>query len=193
MIAPVVYPLSPSDEGYGTSSTIRSDLHVTTERYTEDRQGCFQTLATRSMSEKPLSKMRAYRRQLALQNHLRNIQEELALVSYQPSSTETTLIARYVDMLGSDPAGKRCFDILGTWIQSIPSRIGSNKMLDLAVQFLVDSHATYRDDMYSKRKVARASKNKALKELQLAVMDTNKGTTYDVLLATKLHYAAEVG
>jgi hypothetical protein len=124
--------------------------------------------------------------------HLRKLQEEINLVLYQPSSTETTLISRYVGMLGSDPAGKQPFEILGTWIQSIPSRIGSNRMLDLAVQFLVDSYATYRDDMHSRRKVARASKSKALKELQLVMMDTGNKTTYDVLLATKLHYAAEV-
>lgn len=95
-------------------------------------------------------------------------------------------------MLGPDPIGRQPFEILGTWIQSIPSRIGSNKMLDLAVEFLVDSYGTFRDDTHSRRKVAKASKAKALKELQLVVMNTNTNTTYDVLLATKLHYAAEV-
>ncbi|CAN9225144.1 unnamed protein product [Alternaria alternata] len=94
-------------------------------------------------------------------------------------------------MLGPDPIGRQPFEILGTWIQSIPSRIGSNKMLDLAVEFLVDSYGTFRDDTHSRRKVAKASKAKALKELQLVVMSTNTNTTYDVLLATKLHYAAE--
>ncbi|KAI4688215.1 uncharacterized protein J4E84_005145 [Alternaria hordeiaustralica] len=135
--------------------------------------------------------MREYRQNLALQVHLQKLREESPLASYQPSSPETTLISRYVGVLGPEPAGRQPFEVLGTWIQSIPSRIGSNKMLDLAVQFFVDSHATYRDDMHSKRKVARASKAKALKELQLAVMNTDNKVTYDILLATKLHYAAE--
>ncbi|KAI4615212.1 hypothetical protein J4E83_006938 [Alternaria metachromatica] len=135
--------------------------------------------------------MREYRQNLALQVHLQKLREESPLVPYQPSSPETTLISRYVGVLGPEPAGRQPFEVLGTWIQSIPSRIGSNKMLDLAVQFFVDSHATYRDDMHSKRKVARASKAKALKELQLAVMNTDNKVTYDILLATKLHYAAE--
>ncbi|KAI4673083.1 uncharacterized protein J4E78_001589 [Alternaria triticimaculans] len=136
--------------------------------------------------------MREYRQNLALQVHLQKLREESPLASYLPSSPETTLISRYVGVLGPEPAGRQPFEVLGTWIQSIPSRIGSNKMLDLAVQFFVDSHATYRDDMHSKRKVARASKAKALKELQLAVMNTDNKVTYDILLATKLHYAAEV-
>ncbi|KAI4617054.1 uncharacterized protein J4E87_008567 [Alternaria ethzedia] len=135
--------------------------------------------------------MREYRQNLALQLHLQKLREESPLVPYQPSSPETTLISRYIGVLGPEPAGRQPFEVLGTWIQSIPSRIGSNKMLDLAVQFFVDSHATYRDDMHSKRKVARASKAKALKELQLAVMNTDNKVTYDILLATKLHYAAE--
>ncbi|KAI4660114.1 uncharacterized protein J4E79_005918 [Alternaria viburni] len=135
--------------------------------------------------------MREYRQNLALQVYLQKLREESPLVPYQPSSPETTLISRYVGVLGPEPAGRQPFEVLGTWIQSIPSRIGSNKMLDLAVQFFVDSHATYRDDMHSKRKVARASKAKALKELQLAVMNTDNKVTYDILLATKLHYAAE--
>jgi len=197
-----VYPLSCSDEdsrsssatpySASSSSTTLSDLCITTERHTEDRQGCFQTLAPRSRSRMQPSKMREYRQNLALQVHLQKLREESPLVPYQPTSPETTLISRYVGVLGPDPAGRQPFEVLGTWIQSIPSRIGSNKMLDLAIQFFVDSHATYRDDMHSKRKVARASKAKALKELQLAVMKTDNKVTYDILLATKLHYAAEV-
>ena len=197
-----VYPLNSPDEGSsssattsfstGSTSTNSSDLCITTERHTEDRQGCFQTLAPRSRSRMQPSKMREYRQNLALQAHLQKLREESPLVPYQPSSPETALISRYVGVLGPDPAGRQPFEVLGTWIQSIPSRIGSNKMLDLAVQFFVDSHATYRDDMHSKRKVARASKAKALRELQLAVMNTDNKVTYDILLATKLHYAAEV-
>jgi hypothetical protein len=65
-------------------------------------------------------------------------------------------------------------------------------MLDNAVEFLVNSHAAYRDGMLSKRKVARLTKAKALRELQLVVLNTQGRPTYDVLLATKMHFAAEV-
>jgi hypothetical protein len=82
--------------------------------------------------------------------------------------------------------------ILGTWIQSIPSRVGSNPMLDFAVEFLIDSHAVYWDDSYSKRQVASATKSKALRELQLAVSQSQTRNTYEMVLATKMHYAAEV-
>ncbi|KAL1798453.1 hypothetical protein ACET3X_002490 [Alternaria dauci] len=188
---PVTYPLTPSDEDIDSSSTTPPNLCVTTERHAEDGQGYFQTLALRSKVKSRLSEKRKNRQQRVLQAYLCKLREEHTLVVHQPSSDETTLIARYVSMLGPDPMGKQPFGILGTWIQSIPSRIGSNKMLDLAVEFLVDSYGTFRDDMHSRRKVAKATKAKALKELQLIVMSTDNQTTYDVLLATKLHYAAE--
>jgi hypothetical protein len=124
--------------------------------------------------------------------HLQHLQEESALVSVRPSSPETTLIARYIDMLGSQSPGKQPLSILGTWVQSIPSRIGSSRMLDLAAEFLINSYSTYRDDTHSKRKLARATKAKALRELQLIVLSAQTAPKYEVLLATKMHYAAEV-
>ena len=189
---PITYSLAPSDEEFTSPSTTPPNLCVTTERRAEDGQGYFQTLAPRSKYRSHLSKKKINKQQRALEAYLWKLSEENTLVAHQPSSPETTLIARYVGMLGPDPIGRQPFEILGTWIQSIPSRIGSNKMLDLAVEFLVDSYGTFRDDTHSRRKVAKASKAKALKELQLVVMSTNTNTTYDVLLATKLHYAAEV-
>jgi hypothetical protein len=65
-------------------------------------------------------------------------------------------------------------------------------MLDLAVEFLVDSHAVFWNDSYSKRQAAGATKSRALKELQLAVSQDCTRNTYEMVLATKLHYAAEV-
>lgn len=65
-------------------------------------------------------------------------------------------------------------------------------MMDLAVEFFVNSFDVYWHDTHSKRSLAIASKEKALKELQLFVFNANNRPTYDVLLATKMHYAAEV-
>lgn len=95
-------------------------------------------------------------------------------------------------MLGPETSEMQPLSILGTWIQSIPSRIGSSRMLDLAVEFLLNSYTTFWNDTHSAQKAARASKAKALKELQLVVINTQTESSYEVLLATKMHYAAEV-
>jgi hypothetical protein len=64
--------------------------------------------------------------------------------------------------------------------------------MDLAAEFFVNSFAVYCNNTYSQKSLARASKEKALKELQLFVYSSSNRPTYDVLLATKMHYAAEV-
>lgn len=189
---PVVYSLSSSEPETASSSSSTSDLRITTERHAENGQGFFQTLAPRAKTKSQKSKKKSNQQQRALETYLQQLQETSAIASYRPVSPETTLITRYIGMLGSDPAGKQPLAILGTWIQSIPSRIGSNRMLDLAAEFLVNSYAAYRDGMHSKRKLATQSKAKALKELQLVVLGIQNKTTYDVLLATKMHFAAEV-
>jgi hypothetical protein len=188
---PVVYSLDGSKNDTSSSST-PSDLQITAERRAENGQGAFSTLAPISKPKIQSSKKRSNHRKRALEAHLQHLQEESSVALYQPSSDETTLIARYIGMLGSETAAKQPISILGTWIQSIPSRIGTNAMLDNAVEFLVNSHAAYRDCMLSKQKVARVSKAKALRELQLVVLNTQNRPRYDVLLATKLHFAAEV-
>lgn len=65
-------------------------------------------------------------------------------------------------------------------------------MLDLAVEFLIDSHAVYWDDCYTKRQIVSATKSKALEQLQLSVSHSQSCNTYEMALATKMHYAAEV-
>jgi hypothetical protein len=190
---PVVYSFSPSEEMETPSSSTSSELRITTERQAGDGQGFFQTLAPTSKSKPRQSKKKINQQQRALEAYLQHLKEESAIIPYQPSSPETTLIARYIGMLGPDLSGKQPFAILGTWIESIPSRIGQSRMLDLAAEFLVNSYAAYRDGMHSKRGLAKATKAKALKELQLVVLDAQNQPTYDVLLATKMHFAAEVG
>ncbi|KAF1846184.1 uncharacterized protein K460DRAFT_377460 [Cucurbitaria berberidis CBS 394.84] len=189
--APVVYTLDSSADEHASSSSPPSDLRITAEREAENGHGFFQTLAPKSKPRIRPSKKQAAHQKRTLERYLQKLQEDSALVPVGPSSPETTLIARYINMLGSETSGKQPLSILGTWIQSIPSRIGSNHMLDLAVEFLVNSYTVYWDDTFSKRKVARASKAKALKELQLVVMNAQGVPSYEVLLATKMHYAAE--
>jgi hypothetical protein len=189
--ASVVYSLSGSEQDTSSSLT-PSDLHVTTERRAENGQGSFSTLAPISRPKAQTSKKKINSRMRALEAYLQNLQEQSIAVLYQPSSDEAALIARYICMLGSGSLDKQPISILGTWIQSIPSRIGSNRMLDFAAEFMINSYAVFRDDMHSKRKLARVSKAKALRELQLVVMSARGRSTYDLLLVTKMHFAAEV-
>ncbi|KAF2621490.1 hypothetical protein BU25DRAFT_495685 [Macroventuria anomochaeta] len=190
-VAPVVYTLESSE---GTSSSFSStplELRVSTQRKAEFGRGTFQTLAPVSVAKNRRSEKAAVHRRKTLDAYLRHLQLEASLALIRPSSAESTLVARWVDMLGSAPENSRPLSILGTWIQSIPSRVGSNLMLDLAVEFLIDSHAVYWDDSYSKRQIASATKSKALRELQLAVFQSQTRNTYEMVLATKMHYAAE--
>ncbi|XPT04526.1 hypothetical protein M3J09_013602 [Ascochyta lentis] len=190
-VAPVVYTLEPFEDTSNSSSSKSSELRVSTQRKAESGSGTFQTLAPVSVAKLHPSKKISAQRKKALEIYLQRLQSEASLALIRPSSAESTLIARWVNMLGSAPADSRPLSILGTWIQSIPSRVGSNTMLDLAVEFLVDSHAVYWEDSYSKRQVASMTKSRALKKLQLAVSQTENHNTYDMVLATKLHYAAE--
>jgi hypothetical protein len=190
-VAPVIHTLEDTEESPLSVST-PANLHVTTEREAENGRGFFQTLAPLSKRKAALSRKAAAQQRKKLELYLQHLQAEAALTTIKPSSSETTLIARYIDMLGPGNVDYQPLAILGTWIQSIPSRIGSNRMMDLAVEFFVDSFAVYWDDTHSKRSLASASKEKALKELQLFVLNTNNKPTYDVILATKMHYAAEV-
>ena len=193
MVEPVIYALHSSEQAMPSTGSTQSDLRTTSGRQAEDGQGFFQTLAPTSKPKIRPSKKKEAHQKKALELYLQRLQEESALISARPSSPETTLIARYIDMLGSDSYERQPLSILGSWIQSIPSRIGSNPMFDLAVEFFVNSYAVYMDETHSKRKLTRSSKAKALRELQLVVLNTQNGPSYDVLLATKMHYAAEVG
>ena len=191
-VAPVVYELEPPKNLATTTASTASDLHTMTEREAENGQGVFKTLAPLAKSKIERSRKATAQQRRKLESYLQNLQAERAMRTIRPSAPETTLIARYIDMLGPEQTDRQPLSILGTWVQSIPARIGSNTMMDLAVEFLIDSYAVFWNDTFSKRRVARASKEKALKELQVVVLQANSKPAYEILLATKMHYAAEV-
>lgn len=190
-IAPIVYALESSPTESSSSISTPSDLQITTERDAGNGHGTFQTLTPLSRRKNPASRRTAAYRQKKLEEHLQALLAESAVSTIRPSSSESTLIREYINILGSNSAELQPLSILGTWIQTIPSRIGHNRMIDLAVEFFVNSFAVYYDNSYSRRAQATASKERALKELQLTVLKANSRPTYDVLLATKMHYAAE--
>lgn len=184
-----MYVLNSSEDGSISPNSTTSGLRLTTEREADDGKGVFRTLA---LKPKPQSRKAANAQKKKLKTHLLRLYCQSALTAHRPSSPESTLIGRYIDMLGSGPSNHQPLSILGTWIHSIPSRIGSNHMIDLAVEFLINSYAVYWDNSHSNRMLAQATKAKALKELQFMVCETKEKATYEILLATKTHYAAEV-
>lgn len=194
-VADFVYALdSPEDISSKSNSpdhTTSLAFRVSTQRKAETGSGTFQTLAPIAVVKNRPSKKAVAQRRRALDAYLRRLQLESSLSLIKPSSAESILVARWIDMLGSGPMDCMPLSILGTFILSIPSRIGLNAMLDVAVEFLIDSHAVYWDDSYSKRQAAATTRSKALKELQLAVSEESSRNTYEVALATKMHYAAE--
>ncbi|KAF3039733.1 hypothetical protein E8E12_006068 [Didymella heteroderae] len=190
-MTPKVYTLDSSEEISGSSTSTPLELRLSTQRKAESGSGTFQTLAPVAMAKVRTSKKVAGHKMKVLDAYIRQLQQEASLALIKPSSEEGTLISRWIDMLGSAHENSRPLSILGTWIQSIPARIGSSSMLDLAVEFLIDSHAVYWDDSYSKRRAASVTKSKALKRLQLAVPQDQSRKTYEMVLATKMHYAAE--
>jgi hypothetical protein len=190
--APLVYALDRTSETDSSSNSLSSELRVTTERAAENGRGMFQTLAPLSVSKvRSTKKVEAYQKK-KLHAYLQRLQSG-SLNLHKPSCAETTLITRYIGMVGSGPVGYNPLSVLGTWIESIPSRMGSNRTLDLAVEFLINSYSVFWDDTYSNRRLAESTKAKALAELQLAVVNNQSTPSYDVALATKTHYAAEVG
>lgn len=187
-----MYTLDSSDDISSSAGSTPPELRVSTQRKAESGSGTFQTLAPSAVAKVRTSKKAIAHRRKALNIYLQQLQLEVSLSLARPSSANNLLIARWIDMLGSAPANDMPLSILGTWIQSIPSRVGSSSMLDLAVEFLVESHAVYREDSYSKRQAASVTKSKALRELQMAVSQSQTRNTYEMVLATKMHYAAEV-
>ncbi|KAJ8117699.1 hypothetical protein OPT61_g1160 [Boeremia exigua] len=190
-VAPIVYTIDSSEDASSSHSSTPSMFRISTQRRAASGSGTFQTLAPVSMAKIRPSKKITNQKRKELDAYLRQLQMEASLVLVRPSCAEGTLITRWIDMLGSAPADSRPLSILGTWIQSIPSRVGSNPVLDLAVEFLIDSHAVYWDNSYSKRQSASTTKSRALRELQLAIAHSETRNTYEMVLATKMHYAAE--
>ncbi|KAF2626070.1 hypothetical protein BU25DRAFT_411903 [Macroventuria anomochaeta] len=169
-----------------------SDLHLRGGMVAADGRGVFQTLApVKVKARKPSKKVESYQRRRC-QAHLLRLQQEASLVSHRPSSPDTRLIAMFIGLLRPDSTNYQHLFTLGDWVKSIPSRIGSSPVVTMAAEFFIQSFDVYRDKTHSNQALALRTKSKALKELQLSVVATQQHPTYDLVIATKLHYAAEV-
>ncbi|KAF3006888.1 hypothetical protein E8E13_011069 [Curvularia kusanoi] len=98
----------------------------------------------------------------------------------------------FIDLLNTDCPQDLSLFCLGDWIVSIPSRISSSPVVSIAAEFFVHSYNFHRDQSYSNRTKALQTKGKALKELQLSLSESQPHPTYNLIVATKLHYSAEV-
>ncbi|KAF2274362.1 uncharacterized protein EI97DRAFT_381469 [Westerdykella ornata] len=105
---------------------------------------------------------------------------------------ENPLAARCASMFGPRTWEQDSRALFGSWMEAIPSRIGSSPVLDTAVEFVVNSFATYRDRTYSTQRAALLSRSRALKTLRQAVERYQGGPSYDLVLAIKLHSFAEI-
>ncbi len=181
---------SPDPSGFQIPDT--SDLHLRGGIIALDGRGVFQTLAPIRMKSKSVSKKpEAYLRRRC-REHLLRLHQESALISHRPCSSDSKLAASFVDLLRSDAAHDHPIYTLGNWVSSLPSRIGSNPVVTMAVEFFVHSLEAQRDRSHSKHMLALRTKSKALKELQLWVVASQQRPNFDLIIATKLHYAAEV-
>jgi hypothetical protein len=105
-------------------------------------------------------------------------------------SSASELAARWVSLIGTQPIITNPLRISGTWIADIPSRVGSDTAIDLAMTHVLDSNRTYMLKSDETTGVARSSVIRALKNLRLA-WQKNNGQNFDLLLAVKLHFTSE--
>lgn len=157
-----------------------------------DGRGMFQTLAPSRVRIKQPSKRLEANQIKRCHEHLVRLQRETLLSTHRPTAPETELTAMFIDMLRPDSPKSQTLFTFGDWITSIPIRIGSSAVITTAAEFLLHSFDFYGEDSYSRRIRAMRTKSKALKDLQLNLLASNQAPTYDLVLATKMHYAAEV-
>lgn len=208
MAASIIYPLSSeyvsddssrpdcasvsSPDQTSTPNSDASDLHLRGGMVAADGRGVFQTLAPgKSKPAKPSKRLETNQRK-RLHEHLLRLQRESSLSAHRPTAPDTRIAATFIDMLRPESPKYQPLFTLGDWVTSIPPRIGSSPVVTMAAEFLIHSFDCYAEDSHSNKIQAMRTKSKALKELQLSLLASQQAPTYDLLLATKMHYASEV-
>lgn len=208
MAASIIHPLSSnhvsddsstpdcasvsSPDQVSTPNSEAPDLHLRGGMVAADGRGVFQTLApSKSKAAKPSKRLETNQRK-RLHEHLLRLQRESSLSVHRPSAPDTRLAATFINMLRPESPKYQALFTLGDWVTSIPPRIGSSPAVTMAAKFLVHSFDCYADDSHSNKIQAMRTKGEALRELQLSLLASQQAPTYDLLLATKMHYASEV-
>jgi hypothetical protein len=126
------------------------------------------------------------------------LSDYLTTISPTPESTESTLAARYIHIFSSSPLATNPFSILGSWVISIPARMGCDPTLYLAVEYAVNAFLKFVDPSWERVRAATQSKAKAIKSLYRALREEEESgkergmVRWELVLATKLHFGAEV-
>lgn len=186
-------PGAPATTGSSASACAASvQLYLTGRTLAKDGQGAFHTFGpVRAKTKKGSRRTKSLEKGRA-EAHVSGRSRRRSLLAHQPSSAETKLIAAFIGLLRNHSKEQQPLVTLGDWITSIPARIGSSEVVTLAAELFVNSSSVTQDDSHSARTLAMQTKGKALKQLRLSVNATKKHPAYDLLLATKLHYASEV-
>ena len=207
LIAPVIQPLVPLDEVVRNSTPNSTsepssnnlsiiepepnNLHLRRGIVAADGHGIFQTLAPARSKQRRISKKVGDSLRKRWQEHVLRLQAESLLTTHRPHSPESRLTAMFVDMLHPSSPQHQPLCSLGDWILSIPSRISYSSVVSIAAEFFVHSLSFHRDQSHSNKILALQTKSDALKQLQLSILSSQPHPTYDLVVATKLHYSAE--
>jgi hypothetical protein len=149
-------------------------------------------LAPANSKQRRISKKVGESQRKRWQEHILRLQAEGLLTTHRPNSPESRLTAMFIDMLHPSSPQHQPLCSLGDWIRSIPSRISSSPVVSIAAEFFVHSLSFHRDQSHSNKILALQTKSNALKQLQLSILSSRPHPTYDLVVATKLHYSAEV-
>lgn len=204
-IAPIIYPLepaqqptissaiptTPSPQHYPPPSTSLS-LRQSTGRDADTDTGIFMRLSILPREKTKVMKKTTVQQRKKLQVYLNELDASILGIPRQFLPSQTVLAVRYLEILGSRTPQEQPLYILGSWVESIPSRIGKNSVVDLAIEYLVESFNVYRAPTFSGQRTAFVTKARAIKELQIAVRNEKTGRSYDTAIATKIHFMAEV-
>lgn len=207
-VAPTVYLLAPEDK-FNTLSTAASSpfaaqsspdhssdtLCQIASQDTHAVKTTFMAPSLAMSNSMRIAKNSSLKQKRKLQSHLEKLQ---ALASTSVSSPQrfgtfrTALAARFLDLLNMYRLEEHPFAILGSWVESIPTRIGESKAVDLAVHYLINAFDVWRNPNSLRLRAVLAIKDKAIKELQLVIRNEDERRSYNAAIATKLHYVAEV-
>lgn len=113
--------------------------------------------------------------------------------SFPPASSETRLAARWLAAIGSTRFEESPLSLLGTWVKLVPSYVGSSKVLDLSITYILESMGEFRQGMEPEGTRACVTGQRSLRSLYAAIGDSDPDKmNMEVIMAVMLHYIAEV-
>ena len=167
-------------ENYNTAGTgTEYNLQLRTSRVADAGSGIFQTFRI------------GVGKQVRPERHLTSSVNPTP--SRALSSPQSILVARFGATMGYDHPNKHAMQILGCWSDFIPSRIGSDATLDLAVRYLISSSEAFRLPQANISQLARATAVQATASLRALVANTARTHVVEdsLLLATVCHWISE--